>query len=31
VILADTSIWTGCFRNVPRADADRLASLYQPA
>lgn len=27
MILVDTSIWIGYFRNVPRADADRLASL----
>jgi predicted nucleic acid-binding protein len=27
VVLPDTSIWVGYFRNTRRADADRLASL----
>lgn len=27
MILVDTSIWIGYFRNEPRADADRLAAL----
>jgi hypothetical protein len=27
VVLPDTSIWVGYFRNSPRADADRLAAL----
>lgn len=29
MILADTAIWIGYFRNAPRADADHLASLIE--